>query len=93
MCPLLCAALTPELYIDEGVSRIYILRCGTYFIIWNIDKEPSMMEVPERPTPPPAHVVCVGERTLGRALYVPTQNLGLMRSLFSRLTAEQEFCG
>ena len=39
-----------------------------------------------RPHPPPAHVICGGERALGRVLYVPPQNLGWMRSIFSLLT-------
>jgi len=74
----------PPNYIPtRGCLRSSIFRCGAFYMMWNADKKLSAQEAPERPTPPPAHVICGGGKTLGRVLYVPPQNLGLMRSIFS----------
>ena len=47
----------PKLYSTRGCLGLRpSLRL--FFYDWNADKKPSAKDEPERPTPPPTHVVC-----------------------------------
>ena len=73
----MCAAPSSRIP-DEGGARTF---------------RSSSAKIGGRPHPPPAHVICGGKRTLGRALYFPPQNLGWKRSIFSAVAKSKDYRG